>query len=61
MEIAQCFRAMGFSGVPDREELQTRYEQRRAAARSGTESDKLAERLLDENYRECLRRIEAEE
>lgn len=57
----QCFRALGFSEMPSREELQARYEQRcRMAARSATESDKLANRLLDENYRECLRRIEAE-
>ena len=60
METAKCFRAFGFSEMPSREELQQRYEQRKAAARSGTESDKLAARLLDENYRECLRRIEAE-
>ena len=60
MEIAKCFRALGFSEMPGREELQQRYEQRCAAAKSGTESDRLASRLLEENYRECLRRIEAE-
>lgn len=61
METAQCFRALGFSGVPDREELQQRYEQRRAATRSGTESGKLANRLLEENYRACLRLMDAKE
>ena len=60
MEAMQCFRALGFSEMPSREELQARYEQRCAAAKSGTESDRLAARLLEENYRECLRRIEAE-
>ena len=58
METAQCFKALGFNAVPKREELQARYEQRRAAAKSGTESDKLASRLLDENYRACLRLID---
>ena len=59
MELSQCFRAIGFSEMPSREDLQVRYEQRKAAARSGTESDKLANRLLDENYQMCLRQIEA--
>lgn len=59
MEIARCFRALGFLEVPSREELQARYEQRKAAARSGTESDRLAARLLDENYRACLYRLES--
>lgn len=61
METAKCFRAFGFSEMPSREELQQRYDQRRMAARSGTESDKLAARLLDENYRECLRLMDAKE
>lgn len=58
METAQCFRALGFGSVPSLEELEERYEQRRGAAKSGTESDKLANRLLEENYRACLSQIE---
>ena len=59
MEIARCFRALGFYEMPNREELQARYEQRKAAARSGTESDRLAARLLDENYRACIVQLAA--
>lgn len=59
MEIAKCFSAMGFSELPSREELQARYEQRKAAVRSGTESDKLAGKLLEENYQACLRAVDA--
>ena len=59
MEIARCFRALGFSEMPSREELQQRYNERRMAARSGTESDKLADHLLEENYRACLYRLES--
>lgn len=59
METAKCFRAFGFSEMPSREELQQRYDERRMAARSGTESDKLANRLLDENYQACLRQLDA--
>ena len=54
METAQCFRALGFSEMPEsREEVEAAYAARRKDG-SMTESEKLAVRLLEENYRACL-------
>lgn len=62
METAQCFRALGFSEIPDdRKAVEAAYGARRRsvsmteAALDATESEKLAVRLLEENYRACLR------
>ena len=54
VELAQCFRALGFCKMPaNREEVESAYAEKRK--RGGvTESDKLAVRLLEENYRACL-------
>lgn len=62
METAKCFKALGFSEMPeDRGVLDRVYEQRKkqligaAGIQSATESEKLTMRLLEENYRACLR------
>lgn len=55
MELTQCFRALGFCEMPaSREEVEAAYEKRRKIG-GVTESEKLAARLLEENYRACLR------
>ena len=54
MEMAKCFRALGFSEMPKKTEaVKEVYEQRRKLC-GNTESGKLAARLLEENYRRCL-------
>ena len=62
METAKCFKALGFSEMPEnREAVETAYTQRKkqligaAGVQSATESEKLAMCLLEENYRACLR------
>ena len=59
MSVERCFAALGFQERPkSREALDAVYEQLQAGNRSATESDKLAARLLEENYRACVRLME---
>ena len=54
MDTAKCFKALGFSEMPEsRETVEKAYEQKKGQC-GETESGKLAARLLEENYRACL-------
>ena len=62
MEVAQCFKTLGFQQMPQgREIVDATYEERRKKIGGTAESSKLARRLLEENYRACLRLLSAEE
>lgn len=59
MSVERCFAALGFRERPEsRELLDTVYEQMQACRRSETESDRLAARLCEENYRACVKLLE---
>ena len=59
MESAPCFRALGLCELAEnRETVETAYEAKRKEIRGDTESGMLARRLLEENYRACLRLID---
>ncbi|MBR2483560.1 MAG: hypothetical protein IKB53_02320 [Oscillospiraceae bacterium] len=54
MDTAKCFKALGFSELPESfETVEKAYEQKKGQC-GETESGKLAARLLEENYRACL-------
>ena len=54
MDTEKCFKALGFSEMPEsRETVEKAYEQKKGQC-GETESGKLAARLLEENYRACL-------
>ena len=61
MEISQNFRALGFTEMPEnRQAVEAAYEAKRKGGTdtnvsAATESEKLAARLLEENFRACLR------
>lgn len=61
MTVERCFQALGLTERPENEEaLREAYERKLATINSGTESDRLAKRLAEENYEMGLRVLREE-
>ena len=59
-EIPRCFQALGFETKPETVmDVEARYNELVKRRGSGTESDRLARQLLEENYDMCLEYFEA--
>ena len=61
-ELKRCFTALGFEELPiDEAAVLKRYSEMPERIRSNTESDRLAQQLLQENRDLCLRALRGEE